>query len=51
MKVVCGKAVLGVSLSDNIRNTVIRRKTKVTDVAYQVEMAVWQWSGLNLFVF
>ncbi|CAH2238163.1 jg22091 [Pararge aegeria aegeria] len=37
------RAMLGVSLSDQIRNEEIRRRTRVTDIAQQV--AKLKWAG------
>ncbi|CAH2208674.1 jg4156 [Pararge aegeria aegeria] len=41
------RAMLGVSLRDQIRNEEIRRRTKVTDirVAQRVAKVKWQWAG------
>ncbi|CAH2234109.1 jg1188 [Pararge aegeria aegeria] len=39
------RAMLGVSLRDRIRNVVIRRRTKVTDIAQRVAKLKWQWAG------
>ncbi|KAG7295523.1 hypothetical protein JYU34_004177 [Plutella xylostella] len=39
------RAMLGVSLRDRIRNEEIRRRTKVTDMAYRVKWQKWQWAG------
>lgn len=39
------RAMLGVSLRDRIRNEEIRRRTKVTDIAYRVSKLKWQWAG------
>ncbi|CAH2232993.1 jg19868 [Pararge aegeria aegeria] len=38
------RAMLGVSLPDQIRNEEIRRRTKVTDIAQRVAMLRWQWA-------
>jgi hypothetical protein len=40
-----GRAMLGVSLRDRIRNQVIRQRTKVTYIAHRVSMLKWQWAG------
>ncbi|CAH2215691.1 jg40 [Pararge aegeria aegeria] len=40
------RAMLGVSLRDQIRNEEIRGKTKVTDIAQRVAKLTWQWAGL-----
>ncbi|CAH2239727.1 jg6796 [Pararge aegeria aegeria] len=37
--------MLGVSLRDIIRNDVIRRRTKVTDIAHRISKFKWQWAG------
>ena len=39
------RAMLGVSLRDKIRNEDIRRRTKVTDIAFRVCRLKWQWAG------
>ncbi|CAH2267251.1 jg14719 [Pararge aegeria aegeria] len=39
------RAMLGVSLRDQIRNEEIRRRTRVTDIARQVTKLKWQWAG------
>ncbi|CAG9124695.1 unnamed protein product [Plutella xylostella] len=39
------RAMLGLSLRDRIRNEEIRRRTKVTDMAYQVSKLKCQWAG------
>ncbi|CAH2235482.1 jg8947 [Pararge aegeria aegeria] len=39
------RAMLGVSLSDQIRNEDIRRRTRVTDIAQRVAKLKWQWAG------
>ncbi|CAH2219909.1 jg23542 [Pararge aegeria aegeria] len=39
------RAMLGVSLCDQIRNVEIRRRTKVTDIAQRVAKLKWQWAG------
>ncbi|KAI8427201.1 hypothetical protein MSG28_014804 [Choristoneura fumiferana] len=39
------RAMLGVSLRDRIRNTEIRRRTKVTDIAGKICKLKWQWAG------
>ncbi|CAH2226340.1 jg578 [Pararge aegeria aegeria] len=39
------RAMLGVSLRDQIRNEEIRRRTRVTDIAQRVELK-WKWAGL-----
>ncbi|CAH2266802.1 jg7985 [Pararge aegeria aegeria] len=38
------RAMLGVSLRDKIRN-VIRRSTRITDIAQRVAKLKWQWAG------
>ncbi|CAH2229314.1 jg17063 [Pararge aegeria aegeria] len=38
------RAMLGVSLRNQIRNEEIRRRTKVTDIAQRVAKLKWQWS-------
>ena len=39
------RAMLGVSLSDQIRKEYIRRGTKVTDIARRIVKLKWQWAG------
>ncbi|CAH2243094.1 jg14115 [Pararge aegeria aegeria] len=39
------RAMLGVSLRDQIRNVEIRRRTRVTDIAQRVAKLKWQWAG------
>ncbi|CAH2267916.1 jg8378 [Pararge aegeria aegeria] len=39
------RAMLGVSLRDQIRNAEIRRRTRVTDIAQRVAMLKRQWAG------
>ncbi|CAH2244657.1 jg5443 [Pararge aegeria aegeria] len=39
------RALLGVSLRDQIRNVEIRRRTRVTDIAQRVAKLKWQWAG------
>ncbi|CAG4978815.1 unnamed protein product [Colias eurytheme] len=39
------RAMLGVSLSDKIRNEVIRQRTKVTDIARKISTLKWRWAG------
>ncbi|KAI8423169.1 hypothetical protein MSG28_014224 [Choristoneura fumiferana] len=39
------RGMLGVSLRDRIRNTEIRRRTKVTDIAGKICKLKWQWAG------
>ncbi|CAH2236082.1 jg3652 [Pararge aegeria aegeria] len=39
------RAMSGVSLRDQIRNVVIRRRTRVTDIAQRVAKLKWQWAG------
>ncbi|CAH2223312.1 jg21319 [Pararge aegeria aegeria] len=41
------RAMLGVSLRDQIRNYEIRRRTRVTDIAQRVGKLKWQWAGLT----
>ncbi|CAH2244007.1 jg2517 [Pararge aegeria aegeria] len=40
-----GRAMLGVSLRDQIRNEEIRRRTRVTDIAQRVAKLKWKWAG------
>ncbi|CAH2241629.1 jg24176 [Pararge aegeria aegeria] len=40
-----GRAMLGLSLRDQIRNEEIRRRTRVTDTAQRVVKLKWQWAG------
>ncbi|CAH2259301.1 jg10040 [Pararge aegeria aegeria] len=39
------RAMLGVSLRDQIRNEEIRRRTRVTDIAQRVAKLKWQLAG------
>lgn len=39
------RAMLGISLRDKIRNDVIRKRTKVTDIASKISKLKWQWAG------
>ncbi|CAH2208128.1 jg27685 [Pararge aegeria aegeria] len=39
------RAMLGVSLRDQIRNEEILRRTRVTDIAQRVAKLKWQWAG------
>ncbi|CAH2229176.1 jg21608 [Pararge aegeria aegeria] len=39
------RAMLGVSLRDQIRNEEIRRRTIVTDIAQRVAKPKWRWAG------
>ncbi|CAH2246337.1 jg2221 [Pararge aegeria aegeria] len=39
------RAMLGISLRDQIRNEEIRRRTRVTDIAQRVAKLKWQWAG------
>ncbi|CAH2235424.1 jg13282 [Pararge aegeria aegeria] len=39
------RAMLGVSLRDQIRNAEIRRRTRVTDIAQRVAKLKWKWAG------
>ncbi|CAH2217935.1 jg27096 [Pararge aegeria aegeria] len=39
------RAMLGVSLRDQIRNGEIRRRTRVTEIAQRVAKLKWQWTG------
>ena len=39
------RAMLGISLRDRIRNTKIRRRTGVTDIARRINTLKWQWAG------
>ncbi|CAH2211469.1 jg22874 [Pararge aegeria aegeria] len=39
------RAMLGVSLRDQIRNEEIRRRTRVTNIAQRVAKLKWQWAG------
>ncbi|CAH2216181.1 jg23173 [Pararge aegeria aegeria] len=39
------RAMLLVSLRDQIRNVEIRRRTRVTDIAQRVAKLKWQWAG------
>ncbi|CAH2265183.1 jg16839 [Pararge aegeria aegeria] len=38
------RAMLGVSLRDQIRNEEIRRRTRVTDIAQRVAKLKWKWA-------
>ena len=37
--------MLGIKLSDKIKNEVIRNKTKVTDIVEKVRNLKWKWAG------
>ncbi|CAH2267349.1 jg27532 [Pararge aegeria aegeria] len=39
------RATLRVSLSDQIRNEEIRRRTRVTDIVQRVGKLKWRWAG------
>ncbi|CAH2267737.1 jg4344 [Pararge aegeria aegeria] len=39
------RAMLGVSLRDQIRVEEIRRRTRVTDIVQRVAKLKWQWAG------
>ncbi|CAH2229940.1 jg14013 [Pararge aegeria aegeria] len=39
------RAMLGVSLRDQIRNVKIRRRTRVTDKTQRIAKLKWQWAG------
>ncbi|CAH2207758.1 jg4656 [Pararge aegeria aegeria] len=39
------RALLGVSLHDQIRNEEIRRRTRVTGIAQRVAKLKWKWAG------
>ncbi|CAH2268924.1 jg2794 [Pararge aegeria aegeria] len=39
------RAMLGLSLRDQLRNEVIRRRTRVTDIAQRVAKLKFQWAG------
>ncbi|CAH2266712.1 jg19845 [Pararge aegeria aegeria] len=39
------RAMLGVSLRDQIRNVEIRRRTRVTGITQRVAKLKWQWAG------
>ncbi|CAH2235314.1 jg5884 [Pararge aegeria aegeria] len=39
------RAMLGVSLRDQIRNVQICRRTRVADIAQRVAKLKWQWAG------
>ncbi|CAH2235186.1 jg16174 [Pararge aegeria aegeria] len=39
------RAMLGVSLRDQITNEEIRRRTRVTDIAQRVAKLKWKWAG------
>lgn len=39
------RSMLGTRLSDKIRNSEIRRKTKVTDIVTRIEHLKWGWTG------
>ncbi|CAH2262742.1 jg14966 [Pararge aegeria aegeria] len=41
------RAMLGVSLRDQVRNEEIRRRTRVTDIAQRIAKLKWQWAGLS----
>ncbi|CAH2259291.1 jg10036 [Pararge aegeria aegeria] len=39
------RAMLGISLRDQIRNEEIRRRTRVNDIAQRVAKLKWKWAG------
>ncbi|CAH2235140.1 jg16131 [Pararge aegeria aegeria] len=39
------RALLKVSLRDQVRNEEIRRRTRVTDIAQRVAKMKWTWAG------
>ncbi|XP_038220578.1 glucose dehydrogenase [FAD, quinone]-like [Zerene cesonia] len=39
------RAMLGISLRDQVRNEAIRQRTKVIDIAQQISSLKWQWAG------
>ena len=39
------RRMLGISLRDKIRNTEIRRRTKVSDVMEKISRLKWKWAG------
>ncbi|CAH2235486.1 jg1845 [Pararge aegeria aegeria] len=39
------RAMLGVSLRDQIKNVEIRRRTRVIDIAQRVAKLKWEWAG------
>ncbi|CAH2245134.1 jg2388 [Pararge aegeria aegeria] len=39
------RAMLGVSLREQIRNEEIRRRTRVTDISQRLVKLKWQWAG------
>ena len=38
-------AMLGITLSDRVRNTDIRKKTKVEDNGVRITKLKWRWAG------
>ena len=39
------RIMLGISLRDKVRNTIIRERTKVVDVGYRAAKLKWAWAG------
>ena len=39
------KRMLNVKLKDRIRNTIIRQRTRVTDIVHYVTNTTWKWAG------
>ena len=39
------RRMLNVKLEDRIRNTIIRQRTRVTDIAQYVTNTKWKWAG------
>ena len=39
------RRMLNVKLKDRIRNTIIRQRTRVTDIVQYVTSAKWKWAG------
>lgn len=39
------RSMLGIKLLDKIKNSIIRKKTQVTDIHYQIRNLKWKWAG------
>ncbi|PZC83217.1 hypothetical protein B5X24_HaOG208308 [Helicoverpa armigera] len=39
------RSMLGIKLSDKIRNSDIRKKTKIIDVVKRIRLLKWHWAG------
>ena len=39
------RKMLNVKLKDKIRNTIIRQRTRVTDIVHYITNMKWKWAG------